>query len=131
MNVLLSIDPSYAEAILSGAKRYEFRRKIFKRKDIYFVYLYANSTVKRIVGSFQIRGIIEGLPKDIWKRCHAHSGISRKKFFEYFGCSKKAYCIKVGKVIRFHPPIDPHMIIRDFTPPQSFSYISKTISHDS
>jgi predicted transcriptional regulator len=34
MNVLLSIKPRYVEAILKGDKRYEFRKNIFRNKDV-------------------------------------------------------------------------------------------------
>lgn len=56
MNVLLSIKPKYVDEILSGAKRYEFRRVIF-RKSVETIYIYCNSSVKRIVGSFTVGGI--------------------------------------------------------------------------
>ncbi len=34
VKALLSVKPEYAEKILSGEKIYEFRRRIFKRKDV-------------------------------------------------------------------------------------------------
>lgn len=34
MKILLSIKPQYVEKIISGEKRYEFRKKEFKRRDI-------------------------------------------------------------------------------------------------
>ncbi len=78
MNVLLSIRPKYAEAIFSGLKRYEFRRTIFRRKDAERVYVYSNSSVGKIVGSFEIEEILKGTPEEIWTRCHRqHKGIHR------------------------------------------------------
>ena len=38
MNVLLSVKPKYAEKIVEGEKKYEFRRAIFKKQDIEKVY---------------------------------------------------------------------------------------------
>jgi predicted transcriptional regulator len=53
MNVLLSLKPKYAEAILDGRKKYEFRRTIFKRKDISKIFIYSNNGVGQITGYFE------------------------------------------------------------------------------
>lgn len=124
MDVLLSVEPKYAKAILSGTKKYEFRRTIFKRNDINRVYMYSNSTVKKIVGSFGIDRIIEDTPQEIWTMCRKYGGISEEDFFRYYKGSKKAFAIKIKKVHRFHKPKDPYSLIDGFTPPQSFYYIS-------
>ncbi|MGY4282029.1 putative transcriptional regulator [Bradyrhizobium sp. LM2.7] len=42
MRVLLSIKPVHVANILSGAKTFEFRRKIFSRRDIKTVLIYCN-----------------------------------------------------------------------------------------
>ncbi len=123
MNVLLSVEPKYAEAILSGIKKYEFRRTIFRRKGINRVYLYSNSSIRKIVGSFTIEKILEGTPKEIWETCNGWGGIPEKDFFRYFKGSRKAYGIKIKNTRRFRRPIDPYSIIDNFTPPQSFYYI--------
>jgi len=34
MNVLLSMKPRYVEKVLSGEKKYEFRKRIWKKKSI-------------------------------------------------------------------------------------------------
>ena len=34
MDVLLSIKPKYVKSIIEGEKRYEFRKAIFKNRDI-------------------------------------------------------------------------------------------------
>ncbi len=124
MNVLLSIKPIYGEAILSGVKKYEFRRTIFKRNDIERIYIYSNSTVKKIVGEFEIGNVLEGTPQEIWDTCHEYGGISKTDFFRYFEGSKRAFGIKIKNVKRFSEPIDPYSTIDNFTPPQSFYYIS-------
>ncbi len=123
MNVLLSIEPKYAEAIFSGIKKYEFRRTIFRRKDFDRVYLYSNSTVKKIVGSFEVDKILEGTSQDIWRRCSKQGGISKEDFFKYFECAQKAFAIKIKNVCMFCAPIVPSTIVDNFTPPQSFYYI--------
>jgi type I restriction enzyme S subunit len=123
MNVLLSVKPKYAEKILEGKKKYEFRRSIFKRKDIEKVYIYSSSPVSKITAAFEIEQILMDSPEKIWKLCHEYAGISKKDFFSYFKNSDTAYAIEIGKVNSFPVPIDPYHVIEDFIPPQSFYYL--------
>ena len=48
MRVLLSIKPEFAEKILNGAKRYEFRKQAFAQ-PVEAVVLYATKPVGKIV----------------------------------------------------------------------------------
>ena len=41
MNVILSIKPQFCKLIFDGVKRYEYRKRVFKRNDIDKVYVYA------------------------------------------------------------------------------------------
>ena len=66
-SVILSIKPEYAKAIMSGKKRVEFRRKIFKR-PVNKVYVYSSSPVKKIIGFFIIDSIIEDSPLRLWNK---------------------------------------------------------------
>ncbi|OGJ49064.1 hypothetical protein A2335_01790 [Candidatus Peregrinibacteria bacterium RIFOXYB2_FULL_32_7] len=128
MNVLLSIRPKYCEALLSGEKKYEFRRTIFKNNDVKKVYLYCNSDIKKIVGSFEIKNVLIGSPKDIWNKCKKYAGIKRKDFFEYFKGTNTAYAIKVKKTRKLKRPINPYATMKNFVAPQSFYYISSVWS---
>jgi type I restriction enzyme S subunit len=123
MNVLLSVKPKYAEEILSGRKKYEFRRSVFKKQNIERVYIYSSSPVSKIVAAFEIEQILKGSPEKIWKLCHKYAGISKNDFFAYFKNCDVAYAIEIGNVDSFLNPINPHHIIEDFKPPQSFYYI--------
>jgi predicted transcriptional regulator len=123
MNVLLSIKPHYAEAILSGTKKYEFRKTEFKRRGIRRVYLYANGSDSKIVGSFEIESTLRGTPKTIWERCNEHGGITKKDFFAYFEGSKQAFAYRIKNPCRFYGEIDSNSVLESFkTPPQSFYY---------
>ena len=56
MRILLSIKPKYANLIIEGVKKYEFRRQIF-RKEIEKAYIYCTQPVKKIIGYFYNRYI--------------------------------------------------------------------------
>ncbi|MDP2766637.1 MAG: hypothetical protein Q8O41_04180 [Candidatus Methanoperedens sp.] len=123
MNVLLSVKPKYAEKILEGEKKYEFRRAIFRRNDVEKVYIYSSSPVSKIIAGFEIERILKDSPKEIWKKCQKYAGISKKDFFAYFKNSDVAYAIEIGDVDSFQESIDPYNINEDFKPPQSFYYV--------
>jgi len=58
MTVLLSIKPEFADKIFDGTKKYEFRRRIFKKEGVKKVIVYVTSPVQKIIGEFLIESII-------------------------------------------------------------------------
>ena len=62
MRVLLSIRPEHVENIRSGIKTFEFRRRIFARRDVRTVLIYCTRPVGRLVGEFDIAEILEDEP---------------------------------------------------------------------
>ena len=123
MNVLLSVKPKYADEIISGKKKYEFRKSVFKRDDIEKVYIYSSSPVKKIIAIVNIGYILSDSPQKLWELCKEDAGISEVDFFKYFKNSDVGYAIKIINVQEFSPPIDPYDIIENFRPPQSFYYL--------
>lgn len=124
MNVLLSIKPEFAEKILNGEKKYEFRKTRFRNPGLVdTVFLYASSPVKRIVGWFSLSDVIEGRPEVLWNRFEAQSGISeRDRFMEYFSDSDTGYALEIEDSVEFEPPVNPSEYIEEFRPPVSFQY---------
>lgn len=123
MKVLLSIKPQYVEEIIKGNKKYEFRKKVFKKKDeVNEVYIYSTSPVKKIVGYFKFDRIIEDHPKKLWDDYKDYSGIGEFEFFEYFKERDLGFAIEISQLEVFDTPIDPKMIMPNFVAPQSFKY---------
>lgn len=122
MNVLLSIKPNYAKAIINGSKQYEFRKSIFRKKSVRTVYMYSTAPVKRIVGLFIVKKIIEDHPKQLWDELKDVSGLDDTEFFGYFRESSKGFAIEIGSVQEFNKAVNPADIIPNFVPPQSFCY---------
>ncbi len=124
MKVLLSIKPEFAEKIFNGTKKYEFRRSVFKNKDVKIVIVYASSPVQRVIGEFEIEKIINDEIHNLWNKTKKLSGISKDFFFEYFKNKKRGYAIKIKKTTRY----DEALLIRDnfnTNPPQSFVYLEE------
>jgi len=124
MNVLLSIKPKYAELISSGLKKYEFRRKIFKKASGCNVFIYSTSPVKKIIGVFDASIIHQDSPHRIWDMFGTYSGISEGEFFQYFRGCEIAYAIEIRKLVTFEEPQDPSDYFLEFTPPQSYRYFA-------
>ena len=122
-SVLLSIKPEFAEKILSGLKKYEFRRVIFKSKSVSRIVIYASSPVQRVVGEFSVGGIIESGKRSLWEQTKSHAGINKPYFDSYFSGKKKAFAIKVHRPVRYRTPLPLASVCPAVRPPQSFIYL--------
>ena len=121
MNVILSIKPEFAFKILSGQKKYEYRKTEFK-KPIDKIFLYASSPIKKIIGEIKIDGILEDKPSSLWDFTRQSSGITKDYFDAYFNDKEKAYALCISSVKRYDKAINPKEKISGFSAPQSFCY---------
>jgi predicted transcriptional regulator len=124
MKLLLSIKPEFALRIFAGEKTYEFRKAVHQQPGVSVAAVYASKPIGMIIGEFEILGILSATPEALWEETRHGAGISRDFFFEYFNDRRVAYALKVGAVRRFEAPIEPRRVIDDFTPPQSYMYVS-------
>jgi len=123
MIVILSIRAKYVNAILEGNKKYEFRKKSFRR-DVDKVLVYATKPIGKIVCKFCIGKIVKDEPERLWENYRNFSGLTEEEFFAYFSGVQKGVAIEIKNVERFTEPIDPKKIYPQFTPPQSWIYLS-------
>lgn len=122
MKVLLSIKPEFAEKILSGEKRYEFRRAIFKNPQVRVIVVYASAPVQKVVGEFTISEILYDEVDSLWRRTRKHSGITEDLFYRYFENKDRGYALKIRGVKRYRTPFCPRQHFGLF-PPQSYAYL--------
>ena len=122
--VLMSIHPVYAQKILNGSKTIEFRKTAFQKKVKYII-LYATAPQKQIVGYFEVVRLESNTPKQIWKKYSTKGGIEQELFNKYFGSSKKAIAIIIGKVVKLRRPLKLETICTT-NPPQNFYYLNDT-----
>lgn len=123
MRVLLSIRPQFVKEIFNGNKKFEYRKAIFKNKDIKTIVVYATLPVGKIVGEFEIDSILMEHPSSIWEKTKDYAGISLEYYNEYFDGREKAYAIKIKSVHMYENPICPYANNDNFIAPQSFKYI--------
>lgn len=117
----MSIKPPFAEAILRGAKRFEFRKVIFAR-PVDIVVVYVTVPVARVVAEFDVRRIMRKRVSKLWDHTRLHAGIDEDYFREYFRGRDYGYAIEIGEVRVYAAPVCP---IEQFgiRPPQSFAYL--------
>ncbi|MFK0278623.1 ASCH domain-containing protein [Ensifer sp. NPDC090286] len=131
MKVLLSIKPEFAEKIFEGTKRFEFRKSIYRSKDVRTVVVYVTQPVGQIIGEFDVEEILCETPDELWALTSDFSGISKHFFDEYFSGRTRSFALAVGDVRRYDRPLDPSDLIENFTPPQSYMYVNDELGRPS
>lgn len=119
--MLLSIKPEYVNKIVSGKKKYEFR-KFHCRKDIDTIVIYATAPMKKVIGEVTILDVIEGDVEYVWHETRKFGGILKKDYKAYYKEREVAIAYQLGEVTIY----DEAMGLKDFGldyVPQSFAYI--------
>lgn len=125
ISVLLSVKPRFANAILDGAKSFEFRRLLFRKREVKRVVIYASSPVQKVIGEFQVEEVLSMEPEELWSvTCHA-AGLEKEKFDEYFAGRGTAHALRVSRPQRYPEPLDLMSVCGIRRPPQSFQYIAE------
>ena len=97
MKILLSIKPEYASKIISGEKTYEFRKKL-PRLPVEAIVIYSTAPYCKIIGEVHVKGTITNTVSKIWNDTKGNTGISYKKYLQYFKGKKIAHAFVLGKV---------------------------------
>lgn len=124
MKALLSIKPEFVKEIMKGGKRFEYRKKVFKRSDVSSIVVYATKPYGKIVGEFEIEDIIEERIDKLWSDTKHLSGISEEFFYDYFKNRESGFAIQIKDFIEYKE----HLELSEFdsnikVAPQSFCYI--------
>lgn len=122
-SILLSIKPEFVEKIFAGLKRYEFRRVIFKSKNVSKVVVYASHPVQRVVGEFEVGRILALSRRQLWQHTRKYSGIPKAHFDDYFADKETAYAIEIRGAKRYARPKLLEYLCPSARPPQSFMYL--------
>lgn len=121
--VLLSIKPKYADLILEGSKRVEFRRS-WAAEDVGLIVLYASSPIQKIVGVVEVDQIRVTSPTLLWKMClEMGGGLTRDELKAYFNGKLLGVAVLLGAVFKPTRHLEPSAVIDNFIPPQSFRYL--------
>lgn len=117
--ILLPIHPEYAEKILQGTKKFEFRKKV--TKNARKILIYATAPIKKVVGEVEVTNCIQGPISAIYRFTAPNGGITIEKFTEYFKDCTTAFAYQLGTVTRYEHPKELSEIGIKHAP-QSFCY---------
>ncbi len=120
--VVMSVHPRYAEAIMDGRKKVEFRKRPLA-SDVGTVWVYATAPVQRIVGCFEVDQTVNAPPRDLWRRFSAVGCIDRADFDRYYEGSSVGSGIRIKNVLRLEEPVLIQALLPSGVPPQSFAYV--------
>ncbi|MER8886713.1 ASCH domain-containing protein [Mesorhizobium sp. M0678] len=123
---IISIRPKFAEAILSGQKTIELRRRIPLISIGTRLWIYATRPVGAVIGSATVKRIIRGLPEEVWTKGGDLAGLDRESFDIYFDGAPEAIGLVLADMQRGRPiSIEKlRLIRRGFHPPQVILRIS-------
>ena len=122
MKVVLSIKPEFANKIFDGSKEFEFRRAIFKNKNVKSINVNSSSPVQKVIGEFDIAEIFNDNLDELWQLTKDQSGITKDFFYKYFSNKEKGFAIKIKNKRKYKTP---KCLRKDYNlnPPQSFAYV--------
>ncbi|MDR6600224.1 putative transcriptional regulator [Achromobacter deleyi] len=120
---ILSIKPKYASLILAGTKKVELRRT-WPSQRIGVLVLYASSPVQKFVGLAYLDKVVECELEELWCISNTHGGgVTYEELRAYLAEKPRAFGAMISRVDVAKTAVDPKRIFRDFTPPQSLSFI--------
>lgn len=124
MKILLSIKPEYVQRIMDGTKKFEYRRRIFKRKNINTVVIYATKPVGKVIGEFKIKKVISDSPQTVWHKTHKYAGLNEEDFYKYFNGINEAFAIQISEFTKYNTHLDlSELEDGNIRAPQSFIYL--------
>lgn len=119
---LMAIQPCYAQAILDGTKRVEFRKRRLA-SDIDTVLIYESAPTKSIVGHFTIERTELATPQALWKSFGSVGSIARADYLAYYGDNERAVGLVISSAERYTHPVALDALSEHPAVPQSFSYL--------
>lgn len=122
----MSIHPKFAQLILNGEKKVEFRKTRFASQVSHIV-IYATNPLKKIVGYFEVKGIQVSPPEELWQCYSGVAGIDQGFFQEYYDNINQGVAIEVGKVYQLNHFLPLNSISTSLLAPQSYIYLDKKL----
>lgn len=120
--ILISIKPEYVNEILSGRKKYEYRKVKAKKDNVDKMIIYATAPIMKVVAEVEILKILEDTPYLIWENTKEYSGINKSFYDKYYENRNIAIAYQLGKIEKYDEPKELRDLGISYSP-QSFIYI--------
>ena len=124
--ILISLKPQFAAAILECTKRVEYRRRL--SIDPSWIWIYVTSPACKLVARVRVVNVLRGTPQEVWKSTGNLSGFPKASFDAYSAGAEEITALILGVVEVFEKSI-PLSELRtlDILPPQSFCYLPEVL----
>lgn len=126
--ILMSIRPRFADAILSGEKSHELRRRFVGGEPGTRVFVYSSSPVRQLVGAFEI-GTVDTMPR--WlvaRRRRRATTLTSAEIATYLDGLQHGTLIGIEDPFRLAIPISLERLRTwGIEPPQSYRYLPQDI----
>lgn len=124
---IISIKPRFAEAIFTGQKSVELRRKIPAISPGIRLYVYSTLPVGAIIGSATVERVERSSPEDIWLKLGDRAAIKRPDFDAYFRGTTEAVALILTDCTRALPLTIKSLrdVLPRFHPPQVLTRLSE------
>lgn len=92
--VIFSLKPAWAEKILSGEKKVEFRKSVCT-ESVDRILLYETSPVRKITGEVCVDVIVSGTPEEVWEKLGEKAAMTKREYDRYYRKKDRAvaYCL--------------------------------------
>lgn len=120
--ILISIKPEYVNEILSGRKKYEYRKVKAKKDNVDKMIVYATAPIMKVVAEIEILNILEDSPDLIWEYTKKYSGITKTFYDKYYKNKDTAVAYQLGRIEEYDVPKELSELGISYSP-QSFIYI--------
>lgn len=126
-DLLLSLRPQFADAIMRGLKSIELRRTRPNLGRDSQVLLYASAPRMAIVARARVASIVQDEPANIWRDHAGAVGISTSDFHRYFEGADTGYGLLLEDVTPLEPLSLAEMRALGVEPPQSWRYVDREL----
>lgn len=120
--ILLSIKKEYADKILNGTKKYEYRKVL--AYNVKTIVIYVTWPIKKVVGEVEVIYSVTEDKNDLWNRSKEYSGITKEFYDEYFKNKIFGSAYRLGEV-RIYDKAKDLIDLGIKNVPQSFVYLDR------
>jgi predicted transcriptional regulator len=126
--VLLSLRPEFGQAILSGEKTIELRRRVLRNVGAgTLVVMYEAAPTMAVRGFAIVKNVETRSPGELWPSIWRHARVTQSQYRKYFAGAATAVAIHLEKATSLEKPLTLRRlrtVSSTFMPPQSFQYLS-------
>ncbi|MGF1612294.1 MAG: ASCH domain-containing protein [Kiloniellales bacterium] len=123
---MISIRPQFVEAILSGDKTVELRRRAFNLHPGDRLWIYTTFPKAAVQASAIIEDVLVAEPMILWEKVESSCRLTKSEFDSYFVGAVSACAIRFRDVFQVAPEISLNALRQEacgFHPPQNLMWI--------